>query len=189
MGNEWQNINAMQLRYALQFILLQINKNKKQSQKQINIDAVILFLCDNQKFDGNDLKMNKCEFAQLLFENVSVCHCPSKHILQSLRDYKFEQIPTNYFDLCAPQIFKNAIRTRLELNASSKMSEDDILLSIQYKECGIPMGKCLKLHSFVIDFVEKNKAKYFKAKETKECKDNDLICLMSKVILPRFNEQ
>merc|ERR1712228_4600 len=41
-SNEWQNINAMQLRYALQFILLQTNKNKKQSQKQINIDAVIL---------------------------------------------------------------------------------------------------------------------------------------------------
>merc|ERR1712228_144215 len=166
MGNEWQNINAMQLRYALQFILLQTNKNKKQSQKQINIDAVILFLCDDQKFDGNNLKMNKCEFAQLLFENVSVCHCPSKHILQSLRDYKFEQIPTNYFDLCAPQIFKNAIRTRLEFNDLSKMSEDDILLSIQFKE----FSQCVfnkKRFANLLNRIRPNTSKQKKQKNVK----------------------
>ena len=198
--NEWQNANAVQLRYALRFVLLERNKNET---KQINTDKVISFLCDKQKFEGKDLKMSKCKFAHLLFENVSVCHLPAKRILQSLRDYKFWRMPTNYSDLCIPQIFSEGIRTKLELNDCSKMSGEEILRSIQFKafsdcifernrfvnllknECGIPIGESIKLHTFTKEFVSKNRAKFFQLTNAK----SEFIHLMSKRILPRFNEK
>merc|ERR1712130_584756 len=67
-------------------------KRNKKNKEEINIEKVIHFLCNEQKFNENDLKMSKCKFAHLLFENVSVCHSPSKQILQSLRNYAFENV-------------------------------------------------------------------------------------------------
>eukprot|EP01084_Bolivina_argentea_P283671 485916_1 len=174
-----EDCNMMQLRYALLFVMIEFNKHKdKEKQKQIsNIDDVIEFLCYKyykQQLDAPKIaKMNLSEFAYLLHDILKVRHNPGKKILIGLRDYNFDDMPTQNIDLNLPFVLIQSIREQQEKmdGKSNKLNENNILYAMQYmkysqvedrkkfvdflkNECYIARGPSIKLRNCIIRNVE-----------------------------------